>query len=117
MSLIASGLTLYDDFPVLEVRVVDEFERLSKQWIRREDLITAAMDGEVLMMDGHAGVYYGLDAVGGQIWQYLVAPMTIPDLVERLAAQYEVEPERCTRDVTALIDQLSARNMVKPVDA
>lgn len=117
MSLIATALTIYVDAPVSEVCVVDDLERLSKRWVRREDLITAAMDGDTLMLDAHAGVYYGLDEVGGQIWAYLAAPITIRELVDRLAAQYEVEPLRCTRDVAALIEQLSARNMVKMVDA
>lgn len=117
MSLIATGLTIYVDARVSEVCVVYNLELLSKRWVRREDLITAAMDGDTLMLDAHAGVYYGLNEVGGQIWEYLAAPITIPDLVGRLAAQYEVELGRCTRDVAALIEQLSARDMVKMVDA
>ena len=75
------------------------------------------MDGETLMLDAHAGVYYGLDPIGAQIWEYLASPVTIPDLVSRLEEQFDVETERCTRDVAHLIEQLSSRTMVKAIDA
>lgn len=116
MSLIASELMIYGDVSLSEVCVVDNLGGLPCRWVRRADLIIAKMDGDTLMLDAHAGAYYGLDAVGGKIWEYLAVPVTIADLVERLTAEYEVETERCTRDVAALIEQLSARNIVEMVD-
>lgn len=75
------------------------------------------MDGETLMLDSHSGMYYGIDAVGTRIWEYLASPITIPDLVERLEEQYEVETQRCARDVADLIEQLAARKMIKTANA
>ncbi|RYG88471.1 MAG: PqqD family protein [Alphaproteobacteria bacterium] len=103
--------------PVAEVRALDDPERLSEIWVRTEGLITASMDGETLMLDAETGVYYGLDPVGARIWEYLASPVTIPDLVRRLEELYEVDTERCIREVANLIEQLSVRKMIRMIDA
>ncbi len=103
--------------PVAEVRALNESGPLSEIWVRSEGLITASMDGETLMLDAETGVYYGLDPVGARIWEYLASPVTIPDLVRRLEEHYEVETERCIRDVGNLIEQLSVRKLVRMINA
>ncbi|WP_263622218.1 PqqD family protein [Sphingomonas sp. R647] len=71
----------------------------------------------MLMLDAERGVYYGLDPIGARIWEYLASPVTVPDLVKRLERHYEVDAERCARDVATLIEQLSVRKMVRMIDA
>ena len=93
--------------------MLDEPGRQSRHWVRSDDLIIASMDGETLMLDAEAGVYYGLDPVGAQIWEHLASPVTIPELVRRLVKSYEVDAECCTRDVANLIEQLSKRKLIR----
>lgn len=70
-------------------------------------------DGAVLL---HAGqeVYYGLNAVGAQIWQLLPpASASFDALVDTLAARYpEVARQTLETDVSALLTDLQANGLV-----
>lgn len=52
-----------------------------------------------VLMDVESGEYFEVNAVGSQIWRLLEAPMTVNQLIERLLAEFDVEPEQCEADV------------------
>lgn len=77
------------------------------------DLLSADVDGEMVMMDVETGVYFGLDAIGTDIWKRLEAPVTVADLTADLVGDYDAAPETIERDVLALLTDMKTRGLVE----
>ncbi len=73
---------------------------------RNQDLMSADMDGEVVMMSVEDGAYYGIGGVGGRIWALLERPTALNDVVQAICAEYAVDRATCERDVLAFAGQL-----------
>ena len=63
-------------------------------------------EGEVAILNLRGGMYYGLDAVGARIWNLLQEPKTVGEIRNILVNEYDIEPERCERDLLALLRRL-----------
>lgn len=83
--------------------------------VRSEEFITSTVDNELVMMSLEKGTYYGLDAIGSQIWENIATPITIEALCQKLVAQFEVNPEECQADVLAFLNELHQEAMVYEV--
>lgn len=74
--------------------------------------VSTGAEGESVILNFDEGVYYGLDKVGARIWELLQEPTTVGEIADRLAAEYEVEAERCERDVKDLLSELAGAGLV-----
>jgi coenzyme PQQ synthesis protein D (PqqD) len=72
------------------------YKRSSVVWSRSEAAVLNVKDG----------IYYGLDPVGAHIWKLLQTPCKVADIQEALLQEYDVDPERCQRDLMALLEEL-----------
>lgn len=68
---------------------------------------------ETVILDLASGQYFALDAVGTAVWRHLRTPCTFAVLCKRLMAEYEVPPARCEREVSALLEDLAQRGLVR----
>lgn len=84
--------------------------------VRSEDFITSTVDNELVMMSLEKGTYYGLDAIGSQIWENIAAPITIDALCQKLIDAFEVDPAQCQADVLAFLNELHQEGMVHAVN-
>lgn len=57
-------------------------------------------------------VYYGLDPVGASIWNLLRQPRRVDELRDAILAEYEVEAERCERDLFAVLEKMRAEGLI-----
>lgn len=80
--------------------------------VRTRDVLAADVDGELVLMSVEQGLYFGLDAIGADIWGRLEEPVRVADLCASLAADYEGDPATIERDVLALLDRMAARGLV-----
>jgi hypothetical protein len=62
-------------------------------------------------------VYYGLNPVGGRIWNLIQQPRTVNELTDILLAEYEITPEACLTEVLTLLQDLSEHNLLVITDA
>jgi hypothetical protein len=69
-------------------------------------------DDSVVMMDVDLASYFGLEDVGAQVWKILAEPHTIDELVAKLTATYEVEPDVCRRETTAFVEALLEQRLL-----
>jgi PqqD family protein of HPr-rel-A system len=69
--------------------------------------------GETVILDVTSGQYFALNPVGSAIWQHLQGGCTVSTLCKHLREEYDVTPERCEADVTALLDQLAERGLIR----
>ena len=81
-----------------------------------KDQVSSDLGGEVAILDLKAGVYYGLDAVGARIWSLIQEPRTVNEIRDILLEEYEVEPERCERDLLVLLQRLADEGIIEVED-
>jgi hypothetical protein len=61
---------------------------------------------EVVLLEFGRGEYFGLDAVGAEIWRRLEAGDDFGAAADHLVARYEVGREEALRDIADLVAQL-----------
>jgi hypothetical protein len=74
--------------------------------VSKEQVSSDLGEGEVAILNLRGGTYYGLDAVGARIWNLLQEPKTVREIRNVLVNEYDIEPERCERDLHALLRRL-----------
>ena len=78
-----------------------------------QNLTSAELDGDVVLLNFSDGHYYGLEAVAAEIWRYLQEPRTLDQLVEFVTSEFEVDPVRTRQDLINLLQDLEARKLVE----
>lgn len=86
--------------------------------VRRADgLLTADIDGELLMMSVEQGRYFNLNSVGSRIWELLATPMAVDGLVDALTAEYDVTSTEARQEVERFLGALRERGLLATDDA
>jgi hypothetical protein len=89
---------------------------LERTVVACKDQVSADLSDEVVILSLRNGEYFGLNSVGAEIWALIQQPMSVDDVRDHLLRAYpDVEPERCTREVVALIDQMIEAGLVEAV--
>ena len=79
------------------------------------ELLTENKDtGEVYLVKD--GIAYGLNPVGKRIWELIQQPVQVSQVRDTLLQEYDVEPDRCTRELLELLNDLVSRGLVELVD-
>ena len=85
--------------------------------VATRDQVSSDLKGEVAILNLKAGVYYGLDGVGARIWTLLQEPKPVSEIQDVLLQEYDVEADRCKRDLLALLQRLVNEGLVEVEDA
>jgi len=80
---------------------------------RKEDVVVAELDGKTVMMSLNNGEYYGLDEVASAIWNGVERPVTVSELVSRLAKEHKVSLEQCQADVLEFLENLYNKQLIE----
>jgi hypothetical protein len=78
-----------------------------------QDQIACDLAEEVAILNTTSGIYYGLNTVGARIWKLIQEPRTVHEVRNALLEEYEVEPERCERDVLVLLQALASKGLIE----
>lgn len=81
--------------------------------VAAKDQVSCDLAGEAAILNLQSGVYYGLDAVGARVWHLLQEPRTVQDIRDTILMEYEVERDRCERDLLALLQELVAAGLIE----
>jgi hypothetical protein len=81
--------------------------------VAASEQVSCDLDGEVVILDLKNGVYYGLDAIGACIWDMLQKPTTIGAIRDAILLEYDVEADRCERDLLALLRDMGDKGLVE----
>ena len=79
---------------------------------RNPEIIHSAMDDEVVMMSVDQGLFFGVDKIGTHIWNLLETPVKVEDLIEKLVAHYDVEPELCKNDTLLFLNDMLLKKVI-----
>lgn len=75
-------------------------------------VIVREVGDELVLLDLDGGVYYGLQDVAAQIWRSLTSGLSIPQTVDTLLDEYEVDREQLEDDLARLIDELRDAGLI-----
>jgi len=85
--------------------------------VAAKDQVSCDLAGEAAILNIKNGVYYGLDPVGARIWNLVQKPRAVSDIYNTLTNEYDVEPERCARDLIVLLEKLLAEGLIEVKDS
>ena len=77
------------------------------------DVLVSEFGDELVILNLGDGVYYGLDDVGARIWRLLQQSASIPTIRDAILDEYEVDADRCDRDLRALLEECASRGLVE----
>ncbi len=75
--------------------------------------VSSTLEDGAILLDLDSGVYYGLNAVGYQIWNLMKSPIRIGHLLNCLLEDYEVDPQVCEQEVLALAHSLACEGLIQ----
>lgn len=81
-----------------------------------KDQVSCDLAGEAAILNLSDGVYYGLDEVGAAVWRMLEEPRTVDELCRGMMAEFDVDAERCEKDVLKLLQELQAKGLIEVRD-
>lgn len=77
-----------------------------------DEQVASELDGEIVMMSLEQGQYFGLDSIGSRIWALIEAPTQVSNIIDTLLNEYNVSRDACEKDVLALLNKLSEKNII-----
>ena len=78
-----------------------------------KDQVTADVSGEAVILHLEKGIYYGLDLVGAIVWNLIQTPRTFNEIRDAILEEYDVEADRCERDLQDLLKDLQANELIQ----
>ncbi|MGH9680409.1 MAG: PqqD family peptide modification chaperone [Candidatus Acidiferrales bacterium] len=84
--------------------------------VASKDQVSCDLAGEAAILNIKNGVYYGLDPVGARIWNLMQEPRAVAEIQSTITGEYDVEPERCVRDLYGLLEKLLAEGLIEVKD-
>jgi hypothetical protein len=82
---------------------------------RNNDIMTAEMGEELVMLHLDRSSYFGMDEIGREIWAQLQNSISLADLCAALQKEFDVDAETCLQDTEHFLRRL-ARNDLLTVD-
>lgn len=87
--------------------------QLTDRFTVSEDVVAREVGGEMVLLDLNSGQYFGLDSVGGRIWELLSErPHTLKELCDTIEAEFEAPRERIESDLKALATDLRNQELI-----
>ncbi|WP_438297254.1 lasso peptide biosynthesis PqqD family chaperone [Streptomyces sp. HUAS TT7] len=80
----------------------------------REDVSIVKTDYGSVLLDERSGRYFQLNPTGTQVAEGLLAQCSPEDIARHLVRDYDVTTAQAEADITALVEQLRAAELVRP---
>ena len=86
--------------------------------VAASDQVSAALEGETIVLTMRGGVYYALDRVGSRVWALIAMPTPLAVVHATLVREYDVAPGTAWNDLVTLVaDLFSAGLLIRAVPA
>lgn len=83
-----------------------------------KDVVSCRLGDEVAALHLRHGVYYGLAAVGVDIWNWMQESQSVAlkDIRDHVLDEYDVSSPQCEEDLVRLVDQLRSKDLVQVIE-
>jgi hypothetical protein len=75
--------------------------------------VSTDLGEEVAILHIESGKYFALNAVGARVWDLVANGSTVDDILAALLREFDVDAERCERDLTQVLLELEERRLVE----
>lgn len=86
-------------------------------WRLNQDTVLRTVDDETILLQLVSGQYYGLDAIGADILETLLAQGNIDATVDTLHQRYQTSRAALQQDVSELVERLQQAQLIERNDA
>ena len=76
------------------------------------DVHARVFDGETVLVDLRKGDYFGLNELGGKLWEGLVLGKSPREIAQSLEGTLDVAPDQLLTDLVALARELAERGLI-----
>ena len=85
---------------------------LDNQVAIHQDAVFRELDGEAVILQLEAGMYFGLDAVGTRLWQLIETHGQLRPVLEAALQEFDVPADVLERDLIELVSRLSEKELL-----
>jgi hypothetical protein len=75
--------------------------------------VSCPLGDESAILNLKNSVYYGMNPVGTRVWNLLKQPRKIAELRDTIVDEYEVDSDRCGRDVLELLEKMRGEGLIE----
>jgi hypothetical protein len=76
---------------------------------------SAMIDGRTVALSVRVGAYFDFNQVGSEIWSMLEQPHSVIEIVDHLSGAYDVDADTIRHDVSAFLQALIERGLLRVV--
>lgn len=76
-------------------------------------VVSRALEGELVLLNLETETYFGLDEVGTRMWEVLTACPSIEGAYDQLASEYAIDAATLRRDLADLVEDLVRHGLVE----
>ena len=77
------------------------------------EVVAREVGGETMLLDLASGTYFGLDAVGGRIWQALENGASLAEACDQIEGEFDVARAQLETDVLALAQKIVEQGLAE----
>lgn len=93
--------------------ILELLMQLSDRFTVSADVVAREVGGEMVLLDLSSGQYFGLDPVGGRIWELLAeGPRELAQLCDSVEAEFDAPRDRIEADLLSLAKQLKDQDLI-----
>ncbi len=81
--------------------------------VRTAGLLTAPVDGEIVILNPGRDNYVALDAAGRAVWDLLEQPREVAELCQRLSQDFAATPEQIAADVLPFLAEITDEGIAR----
>ena len=79
-------------------------------------VITDVIDGEFVILNLQKGSYYGLDPIGSEIWQRIIAGESVSEIVRSAEGCFGLAATRIGPEIERFVSQLLSEDLITTID-
>jgi hypothetical protein len=83
--------------------------------VATSEQVSCAVADESVILGLKNSVYYGVNPVGASVWKLLQKQRSVAELRDAVLEEYDVEKERCERDLLDLLGKMHAEGLIEVV--
>ena len=77
------------------------------------EVIFAELGDEISLLNVSTGIYFTLNAVGSSVWHQIQQTRTMDQIKDQVLKEYDVDEDRCQRDLVRLIEDLRRNGLIQ----
>lgn len=83
---------------------------------KKQEILSASVDEEVVVLGLKSGNYFGFNRVGSDIWDRLEKPIKVERLISDLQEIYSADSVQLTKDVLDFLNAIYEKGLLEQVN-